>query len=180
MFKFCRLKTIFDVHSGCHRSKQEVFDEITTMLKEAWGPCVSKEERLQIIKRLRLRWHSKKNVGNEEFYRSVCQHIITEVARLGGSYDDYFATWEERAKEHDSQRKEYREKFYQQYGSWEPLSSQRSWQDFPPSFCTRNPQPDEAKRWLRQAKADLEAGSKEFSFSKSSFEWMCFKFHQVM
>ena len=179
LFKFCRLKTIFDVHSGCHRSKQEVFDEITTMLKEGWGSSVSKEDRLQIIKRLRLRWDPKKNVGNEEFYRSVYQHILTEVAQLGGSYDDYVASWEERAKELGSQRKEYIKKFNQKYGPWETSSSQRSWHDFPPSFCTRNPQPEEAKRWLRQAKADLEAGSKEFSFSKSSFEWMCFKFHQV-
>lgn len=179
LFKFCRLKSIFDEHSGCHRSKEEVFDEIANMLKQAWEPHVSEEERRQIIKRLCLRWHPKKNAGNEEFYRSVYQHIVSEVARLGGSYDDFFYSWGERAREHESQREEYRRNFRGRYGSWESLSSQRSRHDFPPSFCTRNAQPGEAKRWLRQAEADLEAGSQELGFSSSYCEWMCFKFHQV-
>ena len=179
LFKFCRLKTIFDEHSGCHRSKQEVFDEIVNMLKEAWEPHVSEEERRQIIKRLCMRWHPKKNAGNEEFYRSVYQHIVSEVARLGGSYDDFFHSLGERAREHGSQREEYRRNYRRCYGSWESSSSQRSRHNFPPSFCTRNPQPGEAKRWLRQAEADLEAGSQELCFSSSYCEWMCFKFHQV-
>ena len=179
LFKFCRLKAIFDEHSGCHRSKQEVFDEISNMLKQAWKPHVSEEERRQIIKRLCLRWHPKKNAGNEEFYRSVYEHLESEVARLGGSYDDFFYSWGERAREHGSRREEYRTNFSRRYGPWESSSSQRSSHDFPPSFCTRNPQPGEAKRWFRQAKVDLEAGLKELCFSTSSCEWICFKFHQV-
>ena len=179
LFKFCRLKAIFDEHSGCHRSKQEVFDEISNMLQQAWEPHVSEEERRQIIMRLCMRWHPKKNVGNEEFYRSVYQHIASEAVRLGGSYDDFFYSWGERAREHGSQREEYRRNYNRRYGSWESSSSQRSWHNFPPSLCTRNPQPGEAKRWFRQAKADLEAGSEELRFSTSSWEWICFKFHQV-
>lgn len=179
LFKFCRLKAIFDEHSGCLRSKEEVFDEISKMLGEAWESQVSEEERRQIIKRLCLRWHPKKNAGNEEFYSSVYQHIASEVSRLGGSYDEFFASWGERAREHGSQRTEYKRKFCRRYGSWGSSLCKRSLRNFPPSFCTRNPQPQEAKRWLRQAKADLNAGSEEFHFSMSSFEWTCFKFHQV-
>ena len=179
LFKFCRLKAIFDEHSGCHRSKQEVFDEISNMLKQAWEPHVSEEERRQVIKRLCLRWHPKKNAGNEEFYRSVYQHLASEVARLGCSYDDFFYSWGERARQHGSQREEYRRNFSRRYGAWESSSCQRSWHDLPPTLCTKNPQPGEAKRWFRQAKADLEAGSEELRFSTSSCEWICFKFHQV-
>ena len=179
LFKFCRLKAIFDELSGCHRSRQEVFDEISSLLKQAWEPHVSEEERRQIIKRLCLRWHPKKNAGNEEFYRSVYQHLSSEVARLGGSYDEFFYSWGERAREHGSQREEYRRNFSRRYGAWESSSSQRSWHDLPPTFCIRNPQPGEAKRWFRQAKADLQAGSEELCFSTSSCEWICFKFHQV-
>jgi len=179
LFKFCRLKAIFDEHSGCLRSKEEVFDEISKMLGEAWESQVSEEERRQIIKRLCLRWHPKKNAGNEEFYSSVYQHIASEVSRLGGSYDEFFASWGERAREHGSQRTEYKRKFCRRYGSWGSSLCKRSLRNFPPSFCTRNPQPQEAKRWLRQAKADLNAGSEEFHFSMSSFEWTCFKFHQA-
>ena len=179
LFKFCRLNAIFDEHSGCLRSKQEVFDEISNMLKQAWEPHVSEEERRQIIKRLCLRWHPKKNAGNEEFYRSVYQHLESEVARLGDSYDNFFYSLGERAREHGHQREEYRRNFSRRYGPWESSSSQRLWHDLPPTFCTRNPQPGEAKRWFRQAKADLEAGSEELCFSTSSCEWICFKFHQV-
>ena len=179
LFKFCRLKVIFDEHSGCHRSKQEVFDEISNIVTQAWEPHVSEQERRQIIKRLCLRWHPKKNAGNEEFYRSVYQHLASEVTRLGGSYDDFFYSWGERARQHGSQREEYRRNFSRRYGAWESSSCQRSWHDLPPTLCTRNPQPGEAKRWFRQAKADLEAGSEELRFSISSCEWICFKFHQV-
>ncbi|XP_067047063.1 sacsin-like [Acropora muricata] len=179
LFKFCRLKAIFDEHSGCHRSKQEVFDEISNILTQAWEPHVSEQERRQIIKRLCLRWHPKKNAGNEEFYKSVYQHLASEVARLGGSYDDFFYSWGERARQHGSQREEYRRNFSRRYGAWESSSCQRSWHDLPPTLCTSNPQPEEAKRWFRQAKADLDAGSEELRFSISSCEWICFKFHQA-
>ena len=179
LFKFCRLKVIFDEHSGCHRSKQEVFDEISNIVTQAWEPHVSEQERRQIIKRLCLRWHPKKNAGNEEFYRSVYQHLASEVTRLGGSYDDFFYSWGERARQHGSQREEYRRNFSRRYGAWESSSCQRSWHDLPPTLCISNPQPGEAKRWFRQAKADLEAGSEELRFSISSCEWICFKFHQV-
>ena len=46
-------------------------------------------------------------------------------------------------------------------------------------FGPGNPDPEEAKRWFRQAEADLEAGANEFGFSSHSFEWPCFKCHQV-
>lgn len=42
-----------------------------------------------------------------------------------------------------------------------------------------NPQPGEAKRWLRQAYADLEAVDNDISSGKPSFEWACFKCHQA-
>ncbi|XP_068720137.1 sacsin-like [Montipora capricornis] len=47
------------------------------------------------------------------------------------------------------------------------------------SFCTRNPQPQEAKRWLRQAKADLEAAVNGFSLTIPFYEWICFQCHQA-
>ena len=174
LYKFCRPEDIFDEKTGCHRNKQEVLDEISNMLKEAWELDLTEEERRQIVKRLCLRWHPKKNSGNEEFYRAIFQHIQSEVSQLGGSYDDFFASWGERAGEHGSNREEYRRTFHREYGP-----GHRSWPDIPPSFCARNPQPAEAKRWFRQAEADLEAGRNEFGFSSHSFEWICFKCHQV-
>lgn len=44
---------------------------------------------------------------------------------------------------------------------------------------TKNPQPGEARRWLRQAEADLVAASNDLSSGNPSYEWACFKCHQV-
>ena len=176
LHKFHRPKEIFDEQTGCLRTKNEIFDEISNMLKEAWK--LPEEERRQIIKRLCLRWHPEKNLGDEEFYRAAFQHIQKEVSRLGGAYDDLFASLEERAREHAFQRQKYRESFSRKYGSW-GSSGSKSWRNVPPSFCKSNRQPGEAKRWFRQAEADLDAGTNEIAFSRPSYEWACFKCHQV-
>ena len=177
LHKFHRAKEIFDEKTGSLRKKNEIFDEISKMLKEAWK--LPEEEKRQIIKRLCLRWHPEKNLGDEEFYRETLQHIQREVSRLGGTYDDLFASFEERAREHASQRQKYKESFSRKYGSWGSSSGNKSWRNVPPSFCERNRQPGEAKRWFRQAEADLEAGANEIAFSRPSYEWACFKCHQV-
>ena len=176
LYKQNRLADIFDEKKGSQINKQEVLDEISNMLKQAWDLDLTETERRQIVKRLYLRWHPKKNAGNEEFCKAIFQHIKSEVSRRCGSYDDLFAFWEERARQHESHREEYSRDFDRECGSWEPSSSEG---DIPPSFCKRNPQPEEAKRWFRQAEADLEAGANEFGFICHSFEWPCFKFHQV-
>ena len=177
LHKFHRLKEIFDQQRNCQRNRQEVFDEITAMLMDAWE--LPEDERRQIVKRLCLQWHPEKNLGDEEVYRAVLQHIQNEVSRLGGSYDDLFASWGARAREHGSQRQDYRKRFSQKYGTWGSSSGHKSWVNFPPSFCKRNRQPGEARRWFRQAEADLEAGGNEIAFSRPAYEWACFKCHQV-
>ena len=177
LYQFHRLKDIFDQQVNSCQSEQEVLNEITDLLKKTWE--LPQEERFQIIKRLCLRWHPEKNLGNEEFCRAVLQHIKNEVSRLGGSYDDLFAFCEARAREHGLQRKGYRERFSKRFGSWESSSTHRPWKSVPPSLCERNPQPEEAKRWFRQAEADLEASANELAFINPSFEWACFKCHQV-
>ena len=51
--------------------------------------------------------------------------------------------------------------------------------EVPPSFSTTNPQPRQARRWFRQAEADLAAVFNDINTSKPSYEWACFKCHQV-
>ncbi|XP_015771474.1 PREDICTED: sacsin-like [Acropora digitifera] len=93
----------------------------------------------------------------------------------GGSYSDFCSFWGARAGTYKSRRREYRESYYRHYGSWG--HHQKSW-EVPPSFCSRNPQPREARRWLRQASADLEAVDNDINSRKPSYEWACFKCHQ--
>ena len=184
LYKFHRVQEItssevalFDQQGSSYSTtdKQKIFDEITRALEEAWR--LSEERRRQIVKRLFLQWHPDKNPGNEVLCTEVFQHIKSEIERLErgesrGSYGAFYCFWGTRAKQYSSQRQEYQDSFFQSdYRT-------RSW-DVPPSFCTTNPQPQEARRWFRQAEADLAAADNDIATMKPSYEWACFKCHQV-
>lgn len=172
--------------------RQQIFDEISRTLEEAWS--LPKDRRRQIVKRLFLQWHPDKNPGNEVFCTEVFQHIKNEIERLEkgelrrndnwssdnqthrGSYGAFYGFWGRRARQYSTQRREYRDNFFRHYGT----SGYRTRSCYvPPSFCTTNPQPREARRWFRQAEADLEAVDNDISTVKPSYEWACFKCHQV-
>ena len=195
LYKFHRLQEIAssatvlsDQPGSSPFYNQEIFDDISRILEDAWK--LSEDIRRQIIKRLILQWHPDKNPGNEVFCTEIFQHIKNEIERLEreqlrrcmesgsphGSYGVYFPFWGARVRQYNSQRQEYTENFIRHYGSWSHRS--RSW-EVPPSFCTTNPQPAQARRWFRQAEADLAAADNDISSAKPSFVWACFKCHQV-
>ena len=193
LYKFHRLSSlssaieVFERHERSpperprSRNQQEVFDEISKLLEDAWK--LPEEKRRKIIKRLYLQWHPDKNVGDEEFCTEVCKHIQSETSRLErgeprgcqqssgmgasrsqhGSYGQFFNCWGERAREHHTQREGYRSR--QQFSR--------------NSAKARNPQPREARRWLRQAEADIAATENDIVYQRPSYEWACFKCHQV-
>ena len=177
LHKFHRLEEIFDEQEGLHEDIEEVCKEISATLELAWE--LPEEERDQIVKRLFLRWFPKENVRNLELFTAAFQHLKSEISRLSSFNLALFASWEALVRERDNQRETYRENYRKKYGSWKSSSGHRSGFSFPPSFCHQNSQPGEAKRWFRQAEADLEAGSVELSFGRDSYEWICFKCHQV-
>ena len=195
LYKFHRLQEIAssatvlsDQQGSSPFYNQEIFDDISRILEDAWK--LSEAIRRQIIKRLILQWHPDKNPGNEVFCTEIFQHIKNEIERLEreqlrrcmesgsphGSYGVYFPFWGARVRQYNSQRQEYTENFNRHYGSWSHRS--RSW-EVPPSFCTTNPQPAQARRWFRQAEADLAAADNDISSANPSFVWACFKCHQV-
>ena len=188
LYKFHRLQEVTasevvlsDVQGGPHSTtteKQQIFDQITRLLEEAWRSPEGR--RRQVLKRLFLQWHPDKNPGNEEFSTEVFQHIKNEIERLSRgesrSYSAYYDFWGTRASQYTSQRHEYRDNFRRQHGMYHHRT--HSW-EVPPSFCSTNPQPREARRWFRQAKADLEAANNDIATVKPSYEWACFKCHQV-
>ena len=200
LYKFYRFQEIAPAalvssgHQGTNMdSKHEIFQEITKILEEAWG--LSEDRRRQVVKRLFLLWHPDKNPGNEEFYTEVFQHIKNEIERLeregwsrrerersesyhygGGSFGAYFGFWGTRAREYSSRRREYQETYHRHYGTWGHRT--RTW-EVPPSFCETNPQPGQARRWFRQAEADLNAVVNDVHTGNASYEWACFKCHQV-
>lgn len=92
LYKFHRLSTLscaIVIFEGQERSpperpkrrnQQEVFDEISKLLEDAWK--LPEKKRRKIIKRLYLQWHPDKSVGDEEFCTEVCKHIQSETSRL--------------------------------------------------------------------------------------------------
>ncbi|XP_067020991.1 sacsin-like [Acropora muricata] len=163
------------------KDKREIFDEISNLLEQAWN--MPEDKRRKVIKRLYLRWHPDKNVGNEELCNEIFKHLQNEISRLergeprdilqtqqgfsgstqSTSYDDFFSSWGNRARQHHSQREEYR-------------TRQQSYRT---SRGRQNPQPGEARRWFRQARADVTAVMNDVVCNKPSFEWACFKCQQA-
>ena len=62
------------------RDRKKIFAEISDVLEEAWR--LPEERRKKIVKRLFLRWHPDKNLGDETFCKEAFQHIQNEIARL--------------------------------------------------------------------------------------------------
>ena len=178
LHKFHRLRDIFDEQDGLHESITEVRKGISETLELAWK--LPEEERVQIVKRLFLQWFPKENISNLEFLAAAFKHLRSEITRLGGFNDSLFVSWVSCATSRDSQRETYRNHYRRHYGPWTSSSGHVARESFPPSFCDKNPQPGEARRWFRQAEADLEAGTTEISSGSDSYEWVCFKCHQVI
>ncbi|KAJ7380186.1 hypothetical protein OS493_010897 [Desmophyllum pertusum] len=182
LYKFHRIQEITSSalalpDSRCMSDKQKIFDEISRTLEEAWR--LPENRRRNIVKRLFLQWHPDKNPGNEDFCTEVFQHIKNEIERLergGLRYQGFYGFWGTRVRRYHSQRQGYRDSYFRHYGSCG--HGTRSWH-VPPSFCTTNPQPREARRWFRQAEADLAAADNDISTLKPSYVWACFKCHQA-
>ncbi|CAH3127511.1 unnamed protein product [Pocillopora meandrina] len=175
LYKFCRFEEISNAQRRNREDGEEVLLQISTILENAWKCDLSEGERRQIVKRVILQWRPEKNIGDEEFCFEVSKHIKDELFRLGGSHEEFIDACVEIAEEHRSRREEYQEKVLQWYTS----QDHEPWRNVPPSFSSSNPQPGEAERWYKQAKADLEAGGNEIDSGKPSYEWVCFKCHQV-
>ena len=202
LYKFFRPEEILsnavvpsDRHENFQSStaKQAIFAEISRTLEDAWQ--LDEDRKRQVIKRLILQWHPDKNPGNEEFCTEVFQHIMNEIERLekGGSagherqgsgsgqfqgrYGSFYGFWGARSRRYSSHRQQYRDAYNRHCGSWD--RGTRTW-EVPPSFCSTNPQPREARRWFRQAEADLAAVANDTDTRNASYEWACLKCHQVI
>ena len=173
LYKFHRLREIFEDQDD---DMAEMLKEISDFLQIAWE--MPEDEKTQIVKRLFMRWLPRGNTNSKDSLMVALQHLKNEVSRLGGCYDDLFVLLEERAKQLYSQREDY----LVHHGPWPTPPDDISYDNILPiirRINRKNPQPEEAKRWLRQADADLESCSRERAFTTDSFEWLCFKCHQV-
>ncbi|XP_071319602.1 sacsin [Trachinotus anak] len=161
-------------------SVDEAKREIDKCLAEIW--TLPAEERQKAIKRLYLRWHPDKNpdcqfLATEAF--KYLQNRIDELSKGKGkgntagsscprgnsNFRDFYQQWNQEAKHHRSSR----ERFSRGSHSY--------------NFWTHNgnvprPNKEEAQRWCRQARCDLNAAYKDTG--GGSTEWCLFKVHQAV
>lgn len=156
-------------------SLEEAKREIDKRLEEIWP--LPEEERNKAIKRLYLRWHPDKNID--------CYHLATEAfkylknridellngrARNAGSawrqdFRSYYSSWNEEARYHRRDRERF-------------SSAHRTYNFWAYNQNVPRPNREEAQRWCRQARCDLQAARKDVK--GGSTEWCLFKVHQAV
>ncbi|KAK1156040.1 sacsin-like [Acipenser oxyrinchus oxyrinchus] len=152
------------------------FDEIKKEIDEYFEKIskLPKEERDKAIRRLYLKWHPDKNLDNSELATEVCKYIeqLKEGRRVSAKQgksqtsENIFRTWSRQARNH----KQGRSDFKHRYSSWD--------HDFFSFHHRYQPNPEEAKRWFKQAECDLSAASVDVG--QSTTEWVFFKVHQAV
>lgn len=171
----------------------EILKEVTLVVEQAWK--LPESERKKIIRRLYLKWHPDKNAENLDVATEVFKHLQTEISRMEkqsladqqnadrasrrsyssstrfqsekSSFQRFYSTWNQEATSHRSERQQFREHNQSYAGS---SHSHRFF--VPPTFKTVG-NPVEARRWLRQARANYSAARNDLH--KNANEWVCFK-----
>ncbi|KAI4815986.1 hypothetical protein KUCAC02_006107 [Chaenocephalus aceratus] len=171
----------------------EILKEVTSVVEQAW--TLPETERKKIIRRLYLKWHPDKNAENLDVATEVFKHLQNEINRMEkqtltdqqnsertsrrsysttssrfqsekSSYQRFYSSWNQEATSHKSER-HFREHYTSHAGS-----SQSHRFFVPPTFKTVG-NPVEARRWLRQARANYSAARNDLH--KNANEWVCFK-----
>lgn len=170
-----------------------ILKEVTSVIEQAWK--LPETERKKIIRRLYLKWHPDKNAENLDIATEVFKHLQKEINRMEKqtqaeqaadrgsrrpfsasstrfqsekfSFQRFYTSWNQEATSHKSEKQHFREKFTSYAGT---SHSNRFF--VPPSFKSVG-NPVEARRWLRQARANFSAARNDLH--KNANEWVCFK-----
>ncbi|XP_072253289.1 sacsin isoform X2 [Leuresthes tenuis] len=162
--------------SSLPASFNEAKKEIDKCLAEIW--TLPEAERQKAIRRLHLRWHPDKNLDcvdvAEEAFKYL-QNRIDELIKgktVGTSYSSgnfnfrrFHQQWNQEARRHRSGR----ERFFR---------SNRSYNFWTHNTNVPRPNKEEAQRWYKQARCDLDAAQNDID--GGSTEWCLFKVHQAV
>ena len=174
LYGFYRPDNLEEDHDEEPETLEEVKEKIRKELEQAFKH--GEQYAKKVIKRLWLKWHPDKNLGNEEFCTEIFKFIQEQASHLRGDSNDHFWSSEKSYRRYEQRGRE----FYQRKTNF-CRSSKRgfSWRNghWKASNDTKNPQPGEARRWYRQAKCDLVAA--RGNPVEGCYEWVCFKCHQV-
>lgn len=173
----------------------DILKEVTSVVEQAWRRPES--ERKKIIRRLYLKWHPDKNADNLDIATEVFKHLQNEICRMEkqslsdlqntdrssrrpystssssrfqsekSSFQRFYSSWNQEATTHKTERQHFKE-HHTSYAR----SSHSPRFFVPPTFKTVG-NPVEARRWLRQARANYSAARNDLH--KNANEWVCFK-----
>lgn len=163
-------------------SIEEAKREIDKCLAEIW--TLPEEEKHKAIRRLYLRWHPDKNLDCQSLANEAFKYLQNQIDELskgkgkgkgktsGSSYPggrsnfrDFYQQWNQEARYHRSGR----ERFFR---------GNRSYNFWTHHENVPRPNREEAQRWCRQARCDLNAAYKDTG--GGSTEWCLFKVHQAV
>ncbi|XP_061916453.1 sacsin isoform X1 [Entelurus aequoreus] len=172
----------------------EILKEVTSVVEQAWK--LADTERKKILRRLYLKWHPDKNAENLDIATEVFKHLQNEINRMEKqsladqqntdrasrrpystssaryqsekfSFQRFYSSWNQEATSHKSERQHFKAPHTSYAGS---SHTHRFF--VPPTFKTVG-NPVEARRWLRQARANYSAARNDLH--KNANEWVCFK-----
>ena len=171
---------------------EEAKREVAEALKEIWQ--LPESQRSSAIKRLIRRWHPDKNNHRESFANEVMKFLLNEVERLDKSrVPDYRpptdnSNQSSRRPPRGASKRPSRgpsgptcnapdfEEFCKRYRRRRERSCHYNWQE--PDVEEEPINKDEAQRWMRQAKKDIEAAS--CLFQNEHFAFTCFHCEQAV
>ena len=170
-------------------SARDIKRELCKELKRIWQ--LPEEERNRAVRRLYLMWHPDKNPNRIHLADDVFKYLKCQVERLqeglalldpeedrsvtfptnrGSYWHDTFKRWHSTAQQHSASSQSER-RSRRQHRSRQAEERPDFW-DTPTGPV---PEPEEAKRWLRQAEADF---SSLLSLG-NHYDCACFMAHQV-
>ncbi|XP_018081716.1 sacsin [Xenopus laevis] len=161
---------------------EDIKKEIDTYLAKIWS--LPPEERQKAIRRLYLKYHPDKNIGQEHIATEVCKYLQQKVKDLEAGrnsssqsfptnhsnpfwdFSKHWHSWDREASDHRRHRDNFYRKTNCNYNFWSYHQS------------NTRPNPAEAERWVKQAKCDMRAA--EHSVGHHQSEWVFYKVHQAV
>ncbi|KAG8000719.1 Sacsin [Nibea albiflora] len=161
-------------------SIDEAKREIDKCLAEIWP--LPENERLKAIKRLYLRWHPDKNPDYNLLATEAFKYLMNRINELNSGqsrgrtaspshsrgnshFRDFYQQWNQEARQHRDGRERF-SRANHSYNFWAHNEN------------VPRPNREEAQRWCRQARCDLNAAYKDIG--GGSTEWCLFKVHQAV
>ncbi|KAK3611578.1 hypothetical protein CHS0354_018093 [Potamilus streckersoni] len=173
----------------------DICHQILNILREAWS--LPTKERHGILRRLMLRWHPDKNIGQEHYCTRVFMYIGEVVSRLdsGQSLDDVRVSanncesrnvftgtvYEDLGRRVNLRSEQYRQQHSEQQHTFYQAHTRRhhAYQGSSPNL----PAPDQpiARRWILQAKKDLVSAKVFHPLAENvpAFNWICYHCQQA-